>query len=105
MRFKLELVQRAEVIEHGASGGRGQTRRIAQVEHGLVAAPKFYPLIAGGQKSGPPVEIVEYLTTAGPLAHRGHHGEGRQIVGLAAQAVSQPGSQGGTSGNLGAAEH
>ena len=66
---------------------------VRQVEHRVAAAAELHALEPRRQEARAPVEVVEDLPAGRPLAHRGHDDERRQLVGLAAEAVGQPGAR------------
>ena len=69
-----------------------QPGRIGEIEHRVAAASELDALETRGQKAAAPVVIVEDLAAGGALADRGHDGKGRQVVGLAAETVGEPGA-------------
>ena len=75
--------------------------RVGKIEDGLSGAAESHALVDGGQEAAPPAGVA----AAGSLAARAEDHEGRQVPGLAAQAVGDPGPQAGPAELLGSGVH
>ena len=98
----VSLVEGGEVVEDAAAQLARHAGRIRQVKDRLPFAPETDALILRRQEAAAPVVVVEELAARLALVRRGHHHEGRQVAGHAAQAVSGPGAHARPAGNLAA---
>ena len=101
---QVELVQLGDVVEHAAAHVAAHAVGVREVQHRVAAAAEFYALELRRQEAAAPVEVVKNLPARGFLVARGHDDERRQVLGVAAQAVGQPGAHARAAGLLGAGE-
>ncbi len=74
--------------------------RIREIRNQIARIAKPDSLETARQKAASPVVVEEQLPAGFPLVARRHHDERRQVVGLASQAVAEPGPHTGPPGNL-----
>ena len=93
-------VHRGHVVEQRPPRLAAHARRVGQIRHEVARVPEPDPLEPAGQEPAAPVVVEEELAAGLPLVARGHHDEGRQVGGLAAESVRQPGPHAGPAGDL-----
>ena len=85
----IDLVQLAQPIEHLATPGGRDARRVLEIEHGVGPGAELDPLMDRRQEPIAPEPGVQRLV--GPLL-ADQHAERRQVAVRRSQAVTQPGS-------------
>ena len=83
-------VHGGDVVEQRPSRLAAHACRIRQIRHRVARVAKPHALEPARQKAAAPVVVEEELTAALLLVGGGHHHEGRQFVGVAAEAVAHP---------------
>ena len=91
---------RRHVVEQGPPRLAAHARRVREVRHEVARVPEPDALEPAGQEPAAPVVVEEQLAAGLALVARGHHDERRQVVGLAAEPVRQPGPHAGPARDL-----
>src|SRR3954447_73501 len=82
------LIQGADRVDGVALHLPVDAGRVRKKQYWLSAAAELDALIDGGQKSAAPIAVA----AAGTFFAAGKNDEGRQVLGLAAEAIRDPGS-------------
>ena len=98
----VEVVEFAEGVEHGAAVGGVNAGGIFDVEDGVALAAEGDAGEFGGEKAAAPHAGEEGLSLAGGGKGGGEDDEGWEVVGGGAEAVGEPGADGGFARDLGA---
>ena len=98
----VQVVERADVVEHLPPRRRRAAGRVGEIEHRLLAAAELHALVARRQEAASPQAVVERLV--GPPA-REQDDERRQVLVLAPQAVGDPRPHAGPARELRARLH
>ena len=81
---ELALIELGEPIQHAATTGVIDARRIGEVEHGIAVLAEVDPLVAGRQKAGAPQSRVKGICRSRRAAVGDEDDERGQILVLAA---------------------
>ena len=97
---ELQAVQLALIVEHVATQGRVDPRRIRQIEHGVSAAAQLHALMDRRQEAAPPQAVIQRLVVraAGPARH--HRDERGEIFVFRTESIRQPRTEAGPSSKL-----
>ncbi len=98
----MPVVQFIEGIEHVTSVGGEDAGRVLEVEDGIAGAAEGDAGVAGGEEAGTPHAGEEGLAIAGGGEGRGEDDEGGEIIAFAAEAIGEPGADGGLAGDFAA---
>ncbi len=98
----VQVVERADVVEHLAAGGRRAASGIGEVEHRLLAAAELDALVAGRQEAAAPEAVIQRLVGPAP---REQHDECRQVLVEATETVGDPRAHAGPARELRAGLH
>ncbi len=96
----MPVVQFIEGIEHVTSVGGQDAGRVLEVEDGIAGAAEGDAGVAGGEEAGTPHAGEEGLTIAGGGEGGGEDDEGGEIIAFAAEAIGEPGADGGFAGDF-----
>ncbi len=99
------LVQLAERIEHDSTIAGLYAGGILHVQHRIAHTAQGDAVVAGRQEATTPHPGKQGLGRSARRPDRRQHHEGRQVVAFASQAVRQPRSQAGLTGNFAARHH
>ena len=97
---ELQAVQFALIVEHVASPGCVDPRRIRQIEDGVSAAAQLHSLMDRRQEAAPPQAVIQRLVIRTASPSRDHRNECGQVLVLRAESIRQPRSEAGASGKL-----
>ena len=90
-------VQIVQPIEDRAPALAGHAIGVGEVEHGIAAAAELHALVPGGKEPAAPQARIQRLVH---FARRDQDDEGRQVRGLAPQAVVDPRPEARPAGDL-----
>ena len=95
-----DVVELAEVVEHGATIRAVHPRRVAEIKHGIFATPELHALMAGGEESASPKAGEDRLPGVFPCALRNEDDIRREIFIHAPQTIGNPRAHARRTGKL-----
>ena len=96
------FVEFGKVIEHLSACRGGVTGRVGEVENRVADGHEFHAGVFGREEAGSPEAIIEGLAVGSSGATGDHGDEIGEVFVFGPEAVAEPRSHGGASGDLGA---